>query len=78
MSETERWAGLTHEEVRELAAIVRSADESHEKDGGGTRHWVRDHFLPALEEAGWTIHPPHHRVRAERAQRRQLRDGSLR
>jgi hypothetical protein len=53
----ERWAGLTHDEVRELAAIVRAADEAHETEGGGTRHWVRDHFLPELERAGWTIHP---------------------
>jgi folate-dependent tRNA-U54 methylase TrmFO/GidA len=54
----DRWAGLTHEQVRELAAIVRRADEAHEVDGGGTRHWVRDHFLPELEEAGWTISAP--------------------
>lgn len=46
---------LTHEEVRELAAIVRRADERHETDGGSTRHWVRDHFLPELEAANWTI-----------------------
>jgi hypothetical protein len=54
----ELWAGLTHDEVRKLATIVRRADESHEKEGGGTRHWVRDHFLPELEASGWSITPP--------------------
>lgn len=53
----ETWAGLSHEQVRELAKIVRAADEAHEVEGGGTRHWVRDHFLPELEAAGWTILP---------------------
>lgn len=54
----DRWAGLTHEQVRELAALVNAADEGFMIDGGGTRHWVRDHFLPELESARWTITPP--------------------
>jgi hypothetical protein len=53
----ERWNGLTHEQVRELAAIVRKADEAYEIEGGGTRHWVRDHLLPELERAGWRVVP---------------------
>jgi hypothetical protein len=53
----ERWNGLTHEQVRELAAIVHKADEQHECEGGGTRHWVRDCFLPHLEAAGWRVGP---------------------
>jgi hypothetical protein len=56
MTGEETWAGLSHEQVRELATIVRRADEEHMREGGGTRHWVRDHFLPELERAGWTIH----------------------
>lgn len=53
-----------HEFVREIAAITRKADERHEVEGGGTRHWVRDHFLPELEAAGFEIvrKPPPRRV----------------
>jgi hypothetical protein len=48
----------SHEFVRRLAyKVVRPADEAFEKDGGGTRHWVRDHFLPALGAEGLRIVP---------------------
>lgn len=41
--------------VREITKIVRTADEQFEKDGGSSRHWVRDNFLPTLRSAGWRI-----------------------
>ena len=44
-----------HELVRDLARVVREADEEFEKAGGGTRHWVRDHFLPHLQAANMRI-----------------------
>ncbi len=44
-----------HQFVREIAEVVREADKNFEADGGGTRHWVRDHFLPGLEDAGFVI-----------------------
>jgi hypothetical protein len=48
----------SHEFVRRLAyKVVRPADEAFEKDGGGTRHWVRDHFLPALAAEGLRFVP---------------------
>lgn len=37
--------------VQALTAIVRKADEQHLRDGGSTRHWVRDCFLPLLAES---------------------------
>lgn len=47
---------MSHEFVRRLAyKVVRPADEAFETDGGGTRHWVRDHFLPALAAEGLKI-----------------------
>lgn len=53
-----------HEFVREITAIVREADERFEVEGGSSRHWVRDHFLPGLEAAGFEIvqKPPPRRV----------------
>lgn len=38
-----------------VTRVVRAADEAFEKDGGSSRHWVRDHFLPGLEAAGLKI-----------------------
>jgi hypothetical protein len=63
---SDRVAGLDHEQIRRLAYdVVRPADEEFEAAGGGTRHWVRDHFLPHLHAAGWSITPPEKRPSAE-------------
>jgi hypothetical protein len=40
--------GLGRELVNALTPVVRAADEQLESEGGGTRHWVRDCFLPRL------------------------------
>lgn len=42
-------------DLSKLTQIVRAADEQFEREGGGTRHWVRDCFLPGLEAAGLKI-----------------------
>ena len=39
----------------EITAAVRKADKDFERVGGSSRHWVRDCFLPRLEEAGLEI-----------------------
>jgi hypothetical protein len=44
MAETERT--LHDELVRDLTRVVREADEMFEREGGSSRHWVRDCFLP--------------------------------
>ena len=41
--------------VRDVTAVVREADRLFEKVGGGSRHWVRDVFLPLLNTAGMRI-----------------------
>ncbi len=51
----EDYFGLTDEEFAAIVQAVRAADESHQKDGGGTRHWLRDHFLPELDLSGYRI-----------------------
>jgi hypothetical protein len=38
-----------------LTPLVHEADARHEVEGGGTRHWVRDYFLPELRAAGLTV-----------------------
>lgn len=38
-----------------ITKIVRQADAGFEISGGGSRHWVRDHFLPLLEREGFRI-----------------------
>ena len=43
---------------RRLTLATREADELFESGktgGGGTRHWLRDCFLPALEEHGLVV-----------------------
>lgn len=40
--------------VTAITAIVREADRTFEHVGGGSRHWVRDCFLPLLNQRGWT------------------------
>lgn len=50
--------GLTDGEFFRLTRAVREADELFESGktgGGGTRHWLRDCFLPALEAHGLQI-----------------------
>lgn len=46
-----------HDRIRQIAKVVRAADERFEAEGGTSRHWVRDHFIPRLEAAGFTIVP---------------------
>ena len=42
--------------VRVLTSIVREIDPLFEAEGGSTRHWVRDFFLPELERRGlWIV-----------------------
>lgn len=48
--------GPGRELVSALTPIVNRVDERHQAEGGGTRHWIRDYFLPELSAAGWTIH----------------------
>ena len=35
--------------MAEITSAVRAADERFELEGGSTRHWVRDCFVPELE-----------------------------
>lgn len=44
-----------HDLVREVTRIVREADVVFERVGGSSRHWVRDCFLPMLNDAGFRI-----------------------
>jgi hypothetical protein len=44
-----------HQFVRDIAMIVRDADLKFESEGGSTRHWVRDYFLPKLNSKGYVI-----------------------
>lgn len=49
---------MTDEMFVRLTQATREADrlfESGQTGGGGTRHWLRDCFLPALEAKGLTI-----------------------
>jgi hypothetical protein len=41
--------------VDQITAIVRRIDPEFEKEGGSTRHWVRDFFLPALADEGLRV-----------------------
>lgn len=43
--------------ISDLTAAVREADETHERTGGGSRHWVRECLVPALEERGLKVGP---------------------
>lgn len=47
-----------------VTRAVRLADEAFQKEGGGSRHWVRYCFLPELEDAGLMIarKPPRRRI----------------
>ncbi len=41
--------------VQAVTAIVRKADAEFQRDGGSSRHWVRDYFLPLLKAGGWEL-----------------------
>lgn len=41
--------------VARIALVVRGADLAFQTSGGNTRDWVRDCFLPRLEEEGLFI-----------------------
>jgi hypothetical protein len=41
--------------LAEITRVVRNADESFQKSGGSSRHWVRDNFFPELKAGGFTI-----------------------
>lgn len=49
------WADENDETYRALVSAIRAADESHQREGGGTTHWVREHFIPELSSRGLTI-----------------------
>jgi hypothetical protein len=55
------WAAMNPTDtLRALTQAVREADELFESGktgGGGTRHWLRDCFLPHLEAHGLVIVP---------------------
>lgn len=38
-----------------LTKAMREADELHQTEGGGTRHYLRECFLPALERHGLAV-----------------------
>ena len=44
-----------YEIVNKVTAVVREADQLFQTVGGSSRHWVRECFLPILEEHGLTI-----------------------
>jgi len=41
--------------VKEITEIYRDCDAKFLKTGGSTRHFIRDLFLPSLEESGFII-----------------------
>lgn len=41
--------------IKALVRAVCAADQMHDTVGGGTRHWVRDCFLPIAREQGLKI-----------------------
>jgi hypothetical protein len=43
--------------VRRITAAVREADRGFEKTGGGSRHWVRDWFIPMLAKHRVSVKP---------------------
>jgi hypothetical protein len=52
------WANPQSEDsdvVTRLTAIVREADQEFQRVGGSSRDWVRDCFLPLLNQAGYGI-----------------------
>jgi len=51
----DEWGSL-HAIRKQVTAAVRVADGRFES-GGGTRDWVRECLLPALQEAGLVIVP---------------------
>lgn len=46
---------LSSAQFSRLTEAVRAADRAHESAGGGTRHWIRECFLPELEVRGLQI-----------------------
>lgn len=43
--------------IREMTQAMRKADEAFEREGGSTRHYVRDHLLHAMDERAIEIAP---------------------
>ena len=39
--------------VSDITEIMREADKAFEKVGGSTRHYIRDVFIPMLNERGY-------------------------
>ena len=48
-------AARADEAVDVVTRVCREADSRFVADGGSTRHWARDHFLPALRAEGYVI-----------------------
>ena len=41
--------------VNAVTAVTREADQTFERVGGSSRHWVRDCFLPTLNAHGFIV-----------------------
>ena len=54
--------------IKQVTEVVRAADRAFESSGGSSRHWVREQFIPCLEDAGLRIVPAAYieRLEAER------------
>ena len=54
--------------IKQVTEVVRAADRAFESSGGSSRHWVREQFIPRLEDAGLRIVPSAYveRLEAER------------
>ena len=46
--------------IKQVTEVVRAADRAFESSGGSSRHWVREQFIPRLEDAGLRIVPAVH------------------
>jgi len=57
MSEYEREieAGEHSEDTREILGAILDADEAQRQSGGGSRDWLEDHFIAALNARGYAI-----------------------
>lgn len=46
---------LSGDDFGAVVNVTRIADRGFQTEGGSTRHWLRDHFLPELDAAGFRI-----------------------
>lgn len=52
---TDWFAKEHHALVARITRAVREADQAFESSGGSSRHWVRECFLPCLEDEGLVL-----------------------